>query len=270
MLHKLRPAQYPQITPLFSALDYNLVIRSVVEGNTPAWVYVDNVDAPTAALMWDRQDAMLLAGTPESSALNSDIRGILIDQILPDARERWVPELTLCYTPAHWSDVIEQILPGFEAVLVSRSSYRLESLKIDWRSCLPEEFSLRPIDSELLSSDLSNIDDVRGWIDSFWHTPTDFLRKGFGFCAVHEDSIASWSLTVFAAGSERELGLATDSRYRKRGLATISAAACVEHCLTNGLTPHWHCAADNIPSHRVAEKIGFRKERDYSVYQFSI
>jgi len=86
-------------------------------------------------------------------------------------------------------------------------------------------------------------------------------------------TIASWCLSVFASGMHFELGLATvpdyaDEYIRGRGHATLTAAACVEHCVEHGLTPHWHCWEDNAPSIRVAEKVGFERPERYTVYRF--
>ena len=134
----------------------------------------------------------------------------------------------------------------------------------------PAGFELRRIDDGLLVSHLAHLDEVRGWIDSFWYSPEDFLHTGFGFCALVDDQIASWCLTVFAAGSARELGLATVPAFRGRGLATRLAAACVEHALTHDLRPHWHCWADNCPSVGVAEKTGFALEREYTVLKMDL
>jgi RimJ/RimL family protein N-acetyltransferase len=155
-----------------------------------------------------------------------------------------------------------------------RRSYRLpapwEQSSLTGLPKAPEGFELRRIDDGLLASQLVNLQEVRGWIDSFWATPQDFLHTGFGYCAITGDTIASWCLTVFAAGEEREVGLATMPEYRQRGLATLVAVACIEHAMIHGLIPHCHCWADNLPSRAVAEKAGFRLERQYLSYQLTI
>jgi predicted GNAT family acetyltransferase len=59
-----------------------------------------------------------------------------------------------------------------------------------------------------------------------------------------------------------------DEYIRGRGYATLTPAACVEHCVEHGLTPHWHCWEDNAPSMQVAEKVGFERPGQYAVYRF--
>jgi RimJ/RimL family protein N-acetyltransferase len=48
------------------------------------------------------------------------------------------------------------------------------------------------------------------------------------------------------------------------------ASACVDYCLTEYITPHWHCWADNLPSVAVAEKVGFKKSLVYPAYRIEI
>jgi RimJ/RimL family protein N-acetyltransferase len=69
-------------------------------------------------------------------------------------------------------------------------------------------------------------------------------------------------LTVFAAGDERELGLATNPQFRGRGLATLAAAACVAQAARESIHLHWRCWASNPPSAAIAEKLGFQRLPD--------
>lgn len=272
MLYRLAPAQNLSILALFAPLDFNLVIRSVVEGNTPAWVYADQVEKPTLALIWDRQDAILIAGSPSSSSAMA-VHDVILGQIVPDARPRGIPGFALLFPPG-WENLLPEALRELQPQPAMRLSYRLpapwEQSGLTGLPKPPEGFELRRIDDGLLESQLVNLQEVRGWIDSFWATPQDFLHTGFGYCAITGDTIAAWCLTVFAAGNEREVGLATMPEYRQRGLATLVAVASIEHALAHGLIPHWHCWADNLPSRLVAEKTGFHLEREYPSYRLAI
>ena len=52
----------------------------------------------------------------------------------------------------------------------------------------------------------------------------------------------------------------------RRGFATITASAFVEHALEQGLTPHWDSWKMNLPSVAVAHKVGFRLISEYAVF----
>jgi RimJ/RimL family protein N-acetyltransferase len=45
--------------------------------------------------------------------------------------------------------------------------------------------------------------------------------------------------------------------FERRGVATATAARFVEECLRRRIDQFWECAASNLASARVAEKVGF-------------
>jgi hypothetical protein len=79
--------------------------------------------------------------------------------------------------------------------------------------------------------------------------------------------MVSWCITDCVSGNQCEVGIHTAEKFRKRGLATITVAATVDYCLSNGFTSvGWHCGDDNIGSWKTAEKVGFEKTKDYVHY----
>jgi tetratricopeptide (TPR) repeat protein len=52
-------------------------------------------------------------------------------------------------------------------------------------------------------------------------------------------------------------------------LAAAVVAATVEHCLGHGFSAvGWHCNADNTGSWKTAERVGFRRNREYAYYYY--
>lgn len=271
MLIQLDESQYSLIAGLYENLRYNLVVDSIIDGNTPAWVFTDRAPAPRTALLWNMQDALLLAGEAENSGLNADLAEIIAERIIPHATGRGIPELSLHYTPEDWEQHIHTVLPGLDAAMAARRYYRFGKLDPDWRKRIPPGCEIRRIDDRLLKDQrLANSSHVAGWVHSFWRTEMDFLKTGFGYCLVVGAEIASWCLTVYVSASAYELGLATVSTHRRQGFASLAAQACVEHCLSIGGAPHWHCWEENIGSIKVAERVGFVKPRPYDVYRFHL
>lgn len=87
---RLTSDQYSLLTGLFEPLRFNLVVDSVIDGNTPGLAFADRLDEPSAGLIWDRQDAVLLAGK-----YVDEMGAIIEEQIIPDARRRWIPEQSI-------------------------------------------------------------------------------------------------------------------------------------------------------------------------------
>ena len=269
MLTKLEPRQYHRLLPLFANLRYNLVIDSIIAGNTPAWVYTDALEAPRLGLMWNRMDALLLGGEPGDGSANRALNALIREQIVPDARRRYIPELSLFCQPDIWEPYLGDVLDGLEPEIAWRRYYRFNRAGLDWRARVPSGCEILPINSGLLSDrGLENVDQLTGWVNSFWRSDRDFVENGFGFCLLHSGALASWCLSVYVHGADFELGLATHPDYRRRGYAALVAAASVEHCQSRGFTPHWHCWEENRPSIAIAEKVGFTDPVHYPVYRF--
>jgi RimJ/RimL family protein N-acetyltransferase len=112
---------------------------------------------------------------------------------------------------------------------------------------------------------------VTGWMVNNWGSSDRFLRDGFGYLTVRAGEAVSWSLCDCASGDLCEIGIHTAPAYRRRGLASVTAAAAVEHALSHGFTMvGWHCPEDNLGSIGTAEKVGFQRERNYRAYYASL
>lgn len=267
-IEKIERDLYQLVAPLFSNLRFNLVLDSILDGNTPAWVFLNQDGMPRAALMWNRMDALLLGAKSASLDDMEQLRRILTKSIIPDAKSRGIPELTLVFDFVKGLQNAEAIVAGLDFRLAKRRFYQFNKPKLKPELFLPEETQVCFIDQELLFHQrYQNIEKVIGWILSFWETEEIFLDRGFGFFIRTRDVITSWCLSVYASGNHYELGLETVKAARKQGHATAAAAAAVRYCYQNGYTPHWHCWNDNQGSIAVAQKTGFHRPMGYSVFR---
>jgi RimJ/RimL family protein N-acetyltransferase len=270
MLFRLEPQAYWRVQTLYANLQYNLVIDSIIDGNTPAWVYVDDQDTSKTGLMWNKQDALLLAGHHDHAEVNQALNRILVEQVIPHAKQRGIPELSLHYSPQDWEEKSNELLKGLNHQKAHRRYYTSLRPRIDWRSKIPTHCEVRPIDLSLLENEgIGNINQVKGWVSSFWVSFQDYVKTGFGYCLLYQGILVSWCLSVYASGRHYELGLATMPEFQNRGYATLVAAACVDHCAANRFVAHWHCWDGNLSSIAVAEKVGFERPVGYSVYKFN-
>jgi GNAT superfamily N-acetyltransferase len=237
-----------------------LLVRTVYEGTSPGTIWVDDVANPRTALVRTPEGHELVGEAPEGAAAEG-IRALVLEQMIPEGRERGWAFFGMGYPGEAWREFLSELFQGEDPVWDYSHYLRLGKPRVDWRERLPEGFEVRRVDAALLGQDeLGNILEVRGWAEGNFGTREAFLERGFGFCVVEGETIASWCLSDCVSGPRCEIGIQTDERYRRRGLATCAVAAAVEHCLDRGLTEiGWHCGSANTPSLAVAQGVGFEK-----------
>ena len=266
-MYELEVTEYDKVKPLFKPMDFHLAVTAIIEGNVSAQVYVDDPDHPQAALTWVKH-RFYLAGSEKNSEFNKNIEQFFADIIYPQALENEENMFVLYYYPSRWEDKINIILKDKYPIKVQRQFYAFKKLQYDWRTQLPHGFTVQLVDEALLCrKHLKNLDNLKAEMCSERQSVTDFLRKSFGICVIHDDEIVGWCLSEYNTGDQCEIGIETTEPYRKRGFATLTASALIEYCLSKGITHvGWHCTTRNKPSAATALKVGFEKVRDYSVF----
>ena len=269
MIHELKPEQFQSVRNLFDDLAYSLVINAVIEGIKPGRVLVDEAENPRTAFLWDWKHRFYLAGYEHNAAFNNALRKLITDEILPELRTSLGLEgFYLSCSPSTWEGVLFELFEDRSLVEDRRRYYLFEGKKAGRKGPIPSGFTLRRVDAELLKDiTLRNLGDLHEEIGSEWASQEVFLRDGFGFCLVGGDEIASWCLSEFNRGDKCEAGVYTVREHRRKGFATLTTTALLEHCAANNVTQvGWHCWESNLGSIAVAEKAGFKKIKDYPVY----
>jgi len=266
--------QAGRIRPLFEADDlatWNACIGAVLEGTCPGRAWTDSLDNPRAAFLITPEGSFL-AGDAAVPAFGEALRALITGTIFHPEGYHFHALLVTC--AAGWLPLWESIAP-FPLVTLARQHYLCSRVTFDWRAALPDGFSVHLIDDSLLESpEINWPDHVHEWISNNWCKRANFLAHGFGVVMLHAalagPQVVSWSLadgvsTAGEGGVYGEIGIHTRPDYRQRGLATITAAAAVEHALSLGWqSVGWHCHAENTASARTALAVGFRHTRDYT------
>lgn len=262
----LESRDYARVQALFQPLDYHLIMASVLAGHTPGTVLADNVEAPQCAYMHS-PEGKLLVGSPDNTAFNTALGQWIIARL--NEENDPYDGAVIDYHPDTWEPKLETLLSQRPPLPDTRRYYSFEQLRFDWRAslALTNEFEMRRITEDILNgTDAKNLKLIHEWINKDWGSIDAFLQRGFGFCIMQGDKLASWSLTDCIYGYRCEIGIETDEAFRRRGLASTVVGATVEHALSQGLSDiGWHCWDSNIGSIGVAEKVGFRHVRSYNV-----
>ena len=264
MISELTPDALQAISPLFHTPYMEFAVNALAAGNSYARVWVDTPANPASAFLWEGP-RFYFTGRTDNIAFNEAV-GRVITTLIKPAPGAY---LVIYYDSASWVAQFPGIFADRQLHPGQRCFYRLDSQGVpDWRARVPASFSIVPIDRQLLAATaIVNLGEVIGEINSTWPDER-FLEHGFGFCALrNENEIVCWCTGEYAGGRHIGVGIETVGEWRRKGLATLTASAFVEHCLSNGIEAHWDCWADNLPSLQVAERVGFRKVLDYSVYE---
>ena len=81
MIHELDKSEYGRTYSLFKKLDYNLIIRAVIEGTSPGRVYVDDVNQPKTAFLCS-VEGYYLAGNVNNDAFNNSLNKLIFETFL--------------------------------------------------------------------------------------------------------------------------------------------------------------------------------------------
>ena len=269
-MHKLRPSQFHRARPIFQAMDYNLAVQAILDGSVPAEIYIDDPTQPQVALTWNKQ-RYYLAGSPENQEFNEHLHHRLAGTSTSHQNESDHDLFILYYAPADaWEETLDTLLRDMNPIRSEREYYTIQTAgdKSHPASApLPEGFSLRYVDSDLLAQEhLGNLEDLLEELCSERQSVQDFLDRSFGFCLLHGDDVAGWCLSEYNTLGRCEVGIATFEPHRRRGLATTMASTLVEHARSQGISQvGWHCYASNVASAATARKAGFVKTVEYPV-----
>ncbi len=269
MISRLNENDYTKVRSLFNELEYNLITSAVIERTSPGRIYVDYVTDPRTAFMCTAE-GYYLAGYENNSEFNTSLNKLIFEKIFAgDTIRKGETDVAIGFHPDSWKDKMPIIFRGRVPLTTARRHYVCTELKVDhWRDHVPKGFQVQRIDEKLLRAPHLEIPEhVTGWMKTNWGSIFGFMKKGFGFCMLHDKRIVSWSIADCVSGNACEIGIHTRENYRRQGLATLTAAAAVDYSLSSGFRQvGWHCDEYNLGSIRVAEKVGFKLERKYIQY----
>ncbi|HLZ09311.1 MAG TPA: GNAT family N-acetyltransferase, partial [Chloroflexota bacterium] len=263
MFRELPDAEIASVESLFTNPHLRLVIRSVLQGNSPARIWVDRPIAPQTALMWDLRHCIYLTGDAQRAASSGAFQGFLTD-IAAEAKAAGIHNFRVCYSDSSWEAAVQEILPALR-----RRNHVL--LKLDpghgpGPSRLPDGFRTASIDRQLLDAvKLKNLNLVLDEISGGWPTVARFLEYGFGVAVRNDEAVVCWCTAEYVSEGRCGVGIETIPAYQGRGLATNAATAFVAECATRGITAYWESWRDNHPSLRVAQRVGFQPLYDFNV-----
>jgi RimJ/RimL family protein N-acetyltransferase len=212
-------------------------------------IFVTNPERPNSAMAYVGCFAFY-AGEPDRELVINKPEGFVI--MVPQNKA--------------WEVCIEECFP--EAKKVTRYAIkkdtRFDNDKLrNMAAKLPVGYELKEIDERIYDMCLTN-PVTRDFVSSF-ESKEKYLELGRGMVIQKSGRVVAGasSYTRYKEGIEIEVD--TVEEERKKGLATSVCAALILRCLDEGLYPSWD--AQNLNSVRLAEKLGYEFDHEYTAYE---
>jgi len=272
VLRELKYQDFESVRSLFEGFNYSLSIRAVLDGSNPGRVFADHPSDPRLAFALTIE-GYLLAGDHFDPALRESVRQFFVGSLLTgDVYLDSDESITLAVSPPEWAGYLPEMIPTHEVEALPRLHYLCTELSYPWRENVPDGYSVHRIDRDILDRKL--LADPHGLLDLemiriAWGDLDNFLEHGAGFVVAHRGEIVSECTADCRSGDQIDIGIATSPSHRRNGLATIATAATVEYCFQKGYRKvGWHCNQLNVGSWKTAEKVGFKRQGEYTYYYY--
>lgn len=266
-MYKLN-GKFEEVQKLFNSNNKKFVFESIIEGNTPGEIYVNSLENPELYVIFDGGNFVLYIGgetatQEEYKKCVSYIRENILTESLKEEFDEWI---LISYTSDIWKNALLEGLKGLRVEQDKRVLYRYDIENVDNKKLSNLSCEIKPIDEEILKNDnLENIEDLKEEICDMWGNLEGFIESGFGYCALDGEKLISWCTGEFFSKDYCGIGIFTIEEERKKGIGAEVALNFLKESAKRNLIPHWDAWAGNLPSIKVAEKVGLNKIEEYEV-----
>ncbi len=244
---------------------------SVLSGSNPGKVYVDSFSAPRSALIWAQGiEGFYLVGDAESRIFSTHLDEFVQRVIKPEAKKSGLEWFEVSGDSPLWDRTIQR---AFNSHGIESSQQYIYNLEYDGSVVgrlkdLNLE-SVHKINSSLLhDSRIRNSEFFLSKIKLAWRSFEEFLDTGIGYVVLRNSLATSVCFSSFVAEKVHVLDVETIPDKRCQGFAKIAAGAFLLECLDSGMHPYWDCMDENTASRKLAESLGFKKQRKYNLHYF--
>jgi len=249
---EISPPEFYKAVPIFEHIDHSLaIVYAVLEGNSPGRVFVDDAAGAAVALLYAEGAFFYIGGNEHNAGLRQALVPLLFHHILPELEEK---EIVLFAFSDAWRHTLDELLREQGVIQISRKVFEFNPEKFtphrDWKTRLPQGFTMRAIDAQLAEQ------------DPIYREIVNPASKRLGVCLMHGDEIACECSAVFVGRGQAEIDIHTREAYQGRGYATLTASAFIETCLARGLKPNWSCWPERQASVALAKRLGFEELPD--------
>ncbi|MFS0558965.1 GNAT family N-acetyltransferase [Brevibacillus sp. 179-C9.3 HS] len=273
MIHRLEPKDYQKIRRLLSPDNVNdLTLNAIINGTNRGAIYVDDVEQPRTALVDQTGVISIFVGDAANESFTENLREFIEGELRTYTTESCGGTHFLAVVPDEaWEKTVAKAISHREVETDWEYYYQFNAAQFQARKesyrPLPEGYVLKKIDASVIENDPDDI--LIEVVEEFYHSVDDFLQRGVGYCVCKGNTIVSACLSCCVNGRDHEISVETyEEEDMNKGFATLACAAYLEHCMENGLTPHWTTLETNEESVRLGTKLGFEPKEKCKVLEF--
>ena len=247
--------------------------QAIIEGNNPGWLFVDDLNTPSAGLVWAKgMEGFYLIGDANNIEFLDGL-DIFTEQILKPRLYNLGITCVEISGDESWNSVIEN---AYRKRILESSQQWAYTLKPAKREPVKQfkkinDRRVKRVDRQLLVNfSKDNREFLFSKLTRFWHSVDAFINTGLGYVFLDGEEIVSLCFSGFVAGNIYTIDIETKVTHRRKGYAELVSQAFLADCIDREFQPHWDCMAENIASARLAEKLGFKKNHVYTLYSFPL
>lgn len=146
---------------------------------------------------------------------------------------------------------------------INRTQFRFDRQQFESLDPIKLSEGIIRIDKALIESHES----LRKEVIGMWGDIENYLRHDVGWIALAPNgTILGRCHAAFVGGKSAELSIEVNKSTRGQGVGYQLARQFIQSCLDRDVTPYWSCDTQNVPSYQLAEKLGFQRDRNYSLF----
>ncbi|WP_032120860.1 GNAT family N-acetyltransferase [Clostridium amazonitimonense] len=242
---------------------YQIPAVSVINNNFPGKIFVDNKEEPKAILVWAISRWSYVYFQKENSKSRDFFNSLLQKEITPlmkDLNEEYFEVYS--GNEEAWDDILNTDFEGFNifnkhfenTFILNYERFSKVKLNGNRTKIFERKFPIVPeIYSKYFNSSTMN-KEVDGMVlEENERIVSQCVNNGF-----ISDNYYFLDLDTF------------EKSERNKGYASTVAYELINNLNKKGFMPLWETTEDNLPSQRVAEKLGFEKVDRYPVYIYKI
>jgi hypothetical protein len=273
MIYELKKADFYKCKDLANR-GGNIEEKAIVNGTNPGRVFVDNVDCPRSALIWQGNlDGFIFLGDSRNRDFNDEIKEYIDQVITPQSKKLGLKWFECIGNHESWYVTFEEIFEDRELKSWNQQVYTLpicDYKEIKNPSINHHSNIIRITEGNLTNGIIENSKFIESKILEFWESTEKFFKEGIGFGMLHANKVVSLCISGYRYKNILGIDIETLEAYRRNKFAQKTVLAFLQHCFANGFIPYWDCMESNYPSNVLAKSVGFTKEFGYKGYEFQL